>query len=86
MTAYRTVAMKYLMICVLLFTGCAKRPIQAARPTPPAPSPSSARAVLPGDMILKHAEIKSDSVVCHRPIQMIDARKKREDVIVYLCR
>ena len=85
MTTYRTAAMKYLMICVLLFTGCAKRPIQAARPTPPAPSPS-VRAVLPGDMILKHAEIKSDSVVCHRPIQMIDARKKREDVTVYLCR
>lgn len=79
-----------LFFSLLLLCGCAakKHPAQPA-PAPPAieaakPKP---RPIRPGDMVLKHAEVLPDStVVCHRPIQVIDAKKQSEAVNVYQCR
>lgn len=69
---------------VLMCGGCAakKHPAQPI-PSPPQIEKPKPRPIRPGDMILK---TENGVVVCHRPIQEIDAKKKQENVTVYLCR
>jgi hypothetical protein len=68
------------LLWLLLLAGC------ASREHTPQPSPINQRPIRPGDMVLQHPELRDGAAVCHRPILVIDSRKKHEDAITYLCR
>lgn len=79
----------FILVVMVLACGCAaKKPAVQPVPAPPAIAPKpKPRPVRSGDYILKGAEILPDgTVVCHRPIQMIDSTRRREEVTVYQCR
>jgi hypothetical protein len=76
-----------LFAVLLLLATCAKKPPASSPPPAPEIAPSKARPIEAGDIILKHPEVLSDgTVVCHHPIEMLDAKKRRELNTVYLCR
>ena len=79
------------LLSVLLFWGCAhKKPITQAQPVSPPPESEKPkpRPIKPGDYVLKGIpEVLPDgTVVCHKAILLIDARKKKQDVDTFLCR
>jgi len=85
------VRLSVVLLISLLLSGCAAKkqisqplPPEISQPPPPKPK---VRPVKAGDYVLKGAEVlEGGTVVCHRPILLIDAKKKSEVGTVYLCR
>lgn len=71
---------------LLLLSGCAAKKPPTAQPPPPPPEiqKPKPRPIKSGDMILKLPD--GSSLICHRPIQVIDSKRPHEDVTVYQCR